>query len=203
MAYPTSLDSFTNPSGTNTLNSPDHAGLHTSVNGAILAVETVLGTTLGTAVVKNFVAGDFAARVNGETLGTPKINLITSTGTATPVKISSAGLAPQGTTVSDAVGGTITPNAAGYQVLRVVFGTTAGNRTFGTPVNPTADQSLVIAIKASGSANGTAVWDSGAYRFSTSGTPTVGTAASWNYFGWRYNATDSKWDFQGQSNLVA
>jgi hypothetical protein len=62
MAYPSTTDSLTNPAGTSTLASPDHAGLHTSVNGAIIAIETVLGTTAGTAVLKDFATGNFATR---------------------------------------------------------------------------------------------------------------------------------------------
>jgi hypothetical protein len=64
MAYPTSIDSFTAPTGTSLLTSPDHAGLHGSSGSAITAVETVLGTTGGTSVLMNFVAGNFPARIN-------------------------------------------------------------------------------------------------------------------------------------------
>ncbi len=60
--YPTSIDNFTNPAGTNTLDSPDHALQHTNVNGAAIAIQNVLGTTAGTSVLKNFASGDFAAR---------------------------------------------------------------------------------------------------------------------------------------------
>jgi hypothetical protein len=64
MAYPNSIDSFTNPAGTSTLVSPDHALQHTNTNTAITAIETVLGTTAGTGVLKNFAAGNFPARIN-------------------------------------------------------------------------------------------------------------------------------------------
>ena len=42
--YPTSIDAFTNPAGTATLASPDHAGQHTDINDAVEAIETELGT---------------------------------------------------------------------------------------------------------------------------------------------------------------
>lgn len=74
MAYPSSIDAPTNPSGTSLLTSPDHAGLHTSTNTSVVAIETVLGTTAGTSVLKNMASGDFAARKNNETLGSPNIN---------------------------------------------------------------------------------------------------------------------------------
>lgn len=43
-SYPTSLDNFTNPTGSDTLASPDHAGQHTDINDAVEAIETELGT---------------------------------------------------------------------------------------------------------------------------------------------------------------
>ena len=43
MAYPTTLDNFTDPSAGDNLNSPSHAGLHTSVNSAVEAVQAKLG----------------------------------------------------------------------------------------------------------------------------------------------------------------
>ena len=43
MAYPTTLDNFTDPSAGDNLNSPSHAGLHTSTNTAIEAIQTKLG----------------------------------------------------------------------------------------------------------------------------------------------------------------
>lgn len=51
MAFPTSLDNSStlpNPTGTSTQASPDHAALHVSENGAIIAVETKLGTGAST-----------------------------------------------------------------------------------------------------------------------------------------------------------
>ncbi len=203
--YPGTIDTFTNPSGTSTLDSPDHALQHTNANGAVIAVETVLGTTAGTSIAKDFSAGQFAVRQNSSgvvpnqlTLGTPIADQIASSGTTIPTKINQ-GLAPTVVTLTDTAGGTMTANAAAGQVFNLVLGTAAGNRTLGTPVNATAGQAINYAVKASGSANGTLVW-AGAFRFSqNSGTPTVGTGTTWNYFGWRYNGVDSKWDFQGQS----
>ncbi len=62
--FPGAIDSFTNPAGTNTLDSPDHALQHTDTNSAIFNIESVIGTTNGTSVLQNFASGDFAARVN-------------------------------------------------------------------------------------------------------------------------------------------
>lgn len=47
--FPTSLDSLTNPTSSNTLNSPDHAGQHADANDAIEALEAKVGVN-GSAV---------------------------------------------------------------------------------------------------------------------------------------------------------
>jgi len=64
--YPTSLDSFTNPTSSSTLNSPSHAAQHANANDAIEAIETKLGVgahTIGewttfTPVFGNFTLGN-------------------------------------------------------------------------------------------------------------------------------------------------
>ncbi len=66
--YPASLDGttqFGQPSGTNLLSGPiDHAAQHDNLSSFATTAQAVLGTTAGTSVIKNFVAGNFAARVN-------------------------------------------------------------------------------------------------------------------------------------------
>ena len=47
-SYPASLDSFTNPSTGDPLNSPSHAGQHVDINDAMEAVQTKLGVGAGT-----------------------------------------------------------------------------------------------------------------------------------------------------------
>jgi len=42
--FPTSKQTFTDPTGTDPLNSPDHAGLHTDINDTIEAIQDKLGT---------------------------------------------------------------------------------------------------------------------------------------------------------------
>ena len=277
MAFPTSIDSFANPSGTQTLDSPDHAVDHGSLGTSIVNIQNVLGTNSGTSVLKNFTAGKFAVFTTGGTLnagvlGTPQVtggtlasalvgtSQITG-GTATGVLISAgtvsgaiigtcqvtggtvtsligtsqitggtlanasigtptilggtivingtsvplsfgAAIVPTVGTIADAPAGTITANAQAYQIVAVTLGTTAGNRTLGTPNNLTAGQALTYMIKDSGSANATLVWAS-IFRMSADiGTPTIGTGVSWNYYSWRYNATDSKFDYQGASKNI-
>lgn len=67
MAYPSSIDSFTTVAGTDlvaSVPSGGHAVLHNNTTTAVSAIETVLGTTAGTSIAKNFAAGDFPARIN-------------------------------------------------------------------------------------------------------------------------------------------
>lgn len=85
--WPSATDAFTNPAGTSLQSSPDHAQQHSDVNDLGEAIEAVLGTTGGTSVLRSFVAGNFAARINSSgvlqqivsgtinnsTLGTPSI----------------------------------------------------------------------------------------------------------------------------------
>jgi hypothetical protein len=69
--YPGQIDTFTDPAGTSPLaTGPDHAADHTTLHSAIGTIEYTLGTNSGTAVLKNFTAGKFAARTVGETHGT-------------------------------------------------------------------------------------------------------------------------------------
>lgn len=245
MAYPATLDSFSNPQGT-TLLSNDHALEHRNVGTSIIAVETVVGTTAGTNVLKNFVAGDFPSRINASnilqqvttgtvnlsagtitgqivnsgtvangvygtatyqggtgnsmTLGTPIINHFTSSGTTIPV-IADRALAPIVGTLADSAGGTITANSPSQQIVEINLGTTAGNRTLGTPANPVDGIFLGYRVKQNTNNTGTLVWAS-VFRFNSSGIQVMGTQSTWNYYGWRYNTTDVKWDFQGNSSGI-
>jgi hypothetical protein len=74
--FPGTIDVFVNPSGTSTLNDPDHSLQHSDANDAIEAIEAVIGTTAGTSVLKDFSAGEFAVRQEGGTVspGTLTIN---------------------------------------------------------------------------------------------------------------------------------
>lgn len=264
--YPSGIDTFDNPTGSDTLSSPDHATLHREVGSAVIGIQTVLGTNSGTSILKNFTAGEFAAKNNNDTfgtptiiggtigtaivgtsnfiggtvqqavigtntiqggtiinpvigtpaitggtysspvLGTPTVDFFTSSGTALPSK-ANRGLAPTVGTLDDvAVGssnGTIAINAALANVFELTLGTTAGTRVLAAPSNPTDGQVITIRIKQNAGATGT-LGHNAIYRFSSDiGTPALGTAATWNYFSYRYNATDTKHDFQGQSlNII-
>lgn len=113
-----------------------------------------------------------------------------------------ASLAPAVGTMTDAPSGTIAINAPSAQIQELTMGTTAGNRTLGTPSNPINGQFLGFRFKQNTNNTGTVVYPA-IYRFAPSGTPTLGTQSTWNYVGFRYHSTDTKWDFQGNSlNLI-
>ena len=79
MAFPSSIDSFTAPSGTSTLVSPDHANLHATAGSAITSIETKLGLGVGSASANQVLVGSGAGTsawgsvVNNLNLGTPAI----------------------------------------------------------------------------------------------------------------------------------
>lgn len=254
--YPGTIQTFVDPSGTSLLASgPDHAELHTTHNDTSEEIQTVLGTTSGTFVLKNFTAGHFPVRINtggtlidtlnlgtfnsptfnnvvlnggtldsvfidGGTLsagtiigvnvnsgtingglyGTPTIGTIAVAGTVVPLSVG-AGLAPTVVTLTDAPGGTISINAQAAQVFHLILGTTAGNRTLANPTNNTEGQAITLRVKQNAAATGTLVFGTN-WRMNDGGTPTLGTAATYNYFGFRYNGIDSKYDLLGSSKSI-
>lgn len=220
-SYPSAIYAGTSVAGTTLVSDVDHAANHNGANSELTAIETTLGTTAGTSVLKNFVAGDFPARINSSNVlqqaisGTANLNsgtlsnmaidtptilggTIAGSGTVTPISVG-VNLAPTVGTLSDSSGGTIFANAQAASIFEITLGTNATNRTLGTPQNPTNGQAITYRIKQNAAAVGTILWAS-VFRFSSNvGTPTLGTASTWNYFGWRYNQGDVKWDFVGQS----
>jgi hypothetical protein len=102
MAYPATNTPIPSYAGTALMGDIDHAGWHATTNTDLDGVKTVLGVNAGTAVLKNFVAGDFAAKssdipdttgmvttggtqtLNNKTLTSPKLNedvVLTATAT--------------------------------------------------------------------------------------------------------------------------
>lgn len=130
--YPSSIDSFTDPSGTQYLSSPDHALMHTDVHTALEAIEAVLGTTTGTSIAKNLTVGKFAAPTAGGTLTTTTI----SSGTISGVLIGTSTF--QGGTVANVLLGTsqITGGSAAAMTIGTpaITGGTANAITLGTPI---------------------------------------------------------------------
>lgn len=225
MSYPTDAGTLpTNMQGTTTLAdaTDDHALMHREIGSAVNALTVKVGLPAGTPALNQILVGSGAGTANWATvwnqanlgsptltggtinnaiLGTPTIGSIIIPGTVSALGFSAA-IAPGVGTLTDVAGGTLTVNAQLGNIFYCAMGTGAGNRTIATPLNITGYQQLHYAFKASGSANGTLVWGT-VFRISQdSGTPALGTGTTWNYYGWRYNVIDSKFDFMGQSKNI-
>jgi hypothetical protein len=139
--YPSVKQTFLNPSGTSLLSSPDHAGLHSDVNDTVEAIQDAVGTTAGTNVLKDFVAGNFPARINtsnvlqqalsgtinNSTFGTPAI-----TGGTANNQIIGTPRITGGTASAFLLG---TSQITGGTASNVLYsGGTANGMTLGTPV---------------------------------------------------------------------
>lgn len=162
-----------------------------------ITVETpnILSGTLSGTITNNGI-------INNGSYGTPAIDVISARNAGTGIGFNNA-MYPSVGTITDSAGGTFTVDARASQIYYCVLGTAAGNRTLGTPSNPSPYQQLTFAFKTSGSANGTLVISSVFRSSQDYGTPTLGTGVSWNYYNFRFNAIDSKWDYIGQVlNLV-
>jgi hypothetical protein len=94
-------------------------------------------------------------------------------------------------------GASIAVNAALGNDFRV---TIAGNRTIAAPTNPTDGQVICFQITQDATGSRTLTWTStaGGFDFGTAGAPTLTTtAAKTDLLRFRYNATASKWYYDG------
>lgn len=112
--FPTSLDALTNPTGSSSLTSPDHATQHSDANDAIEAIQAKLGVN-GSAVTSSV---DY------------KITNNTPTGV---VNMWMVGLAPTGWLLCDGTAISRTTYSALFDVLGVTYGVGDGSTTFNIP----------------------------------------------------------------------
>lgn len=177
-----------------TIGTPTLFGTVTLTNG------TIHNGVVDNAQISNPVfSGASSGTIASVSLGTPTLignGTIAMSGTTNPIRPGAA-LAPTVGTASDSAGGTITVNAQAAQLWEINCGTAAGNRTIGTPNNLVDGQFLGYRIKQNTNNTGTILWSS-IFR-GTVNASALGTQSTWNYYGWRYNATDAKLDFQGNS----
>lgn len=109
--FPASLDNGTslpNPTGTSTQNNPDHAGLHSSENAAIIAVETKLGTGSSTPASGTLLIGTGAGTSSWSALTSAQLAAVLSdeTGTGSAVFATTPTLVtPKVDTINEATGG--------------------------------------------------------------------------------------------------
>lgn len=112
--FPTSLDSLTNPSSGNTLNSPSHSTQHANANDAIEVLEAKVGVD-NSAVTTSL---DYKMRVNNP------IGEMTIWGTST---------APTGWLICDGSAVSRSTYSALFGVLSTTYGVGDGSTTFNLP----------------------------------------------------------------------
>lgn len=207
-AYPATLDGFL---GLGTARKEDesgytHVAMHNQDQAAILALEVAVGTTQGTGVLKNFTAGNLAAKTANETFGTPTLqNAILGTPAITSGSANNITIGTSTIGTSDIIGGTaagvitepgigtatdgatVTFNLATRQIWDV---TLEGNRTLAVS-NPAVGKFFIISLKQDGTGERTVTWFS-TIKWSDDTVPTLGTAASnVDSYGFLCTATDT------------
>ncbi len=193
--YPSSLQTFTDPQATDNTVGVDHASLHTLVNDTLEAIQTTVGTTAGTNVLKDFAAGDFpliinsggtvgqtinSATINNSVLGTSQITggtmstgLITGGTITLPVVTNSI----MGSAVySGTLNGTTTVNLSNATRHLVNMPNSAGSLKIELS-NVSANQPFIIEVKQGTAGLGTVVWFS-TISWAGSVAPTLTTTAS-------------------------
>jgi hypothetical protein len=202
MAYPASIYTQSNVAGTTLLATDDHANRHNTIGAEVASIETTLGTNSGTSVLKNFVAGNMAARTNDETFTSPtitggtvssKIGLMTNGtigtttlgsstitgGTANAVDMRGYFCSPVLSTTAG-TGGTTTLNLASSNEHRVTFGTNNGTLAVSNAVN---GQKFIVSLTQDAVGTRTVVWFP-TIKWVNDGTPTLtATAAKRDVFG--------------------
>lgn len=112
--FPASLDSLTNPTSTQTLNSPSHSSQHANINDAVEAIQTKVGVD-NSAVTSSL---DYKVRV-----GNP-IGAITMWSTNT---------APTGWLICDGTAVSRSTYSGLFAVIGTTFGSGDGSTTFNLP----------------------------------------------------------------------
>lgn len=107
------MQTFIDPAGTAKLSNPDHTQRHIDESDTIEAVQTVMGTTAGTSVLKNFTAGDFPARINSSNVLQQSIS-----GTISPISSSSGTLSNVVIGTPSITGGTLTSGVIASPTVR-------------------------------------------------------------------------------------
>lgn len=143
--FPTSLDSFTNPSGTQTLDSPDHAGQHSDANDALEALEAKVGISSGTPVANRVLFGDgngsskWSGTIDVGTVSTA--NLIATSGTVSGILLGTVQITGGTVTTALVTSSTINNSVIGTPA---VTGGTATNLTLVTPTFASRTRTVAV-----------------------------------------------------------
>ncbi len=207
--FPTSLDTFTNPTSGNTLDSPSHSVQHSDINDAVEAIEAKLGVgsstagsaTAGYALV-NTAGGTTAYSllgVSGLSSGTAVANtVLTANGSGGATFASSAQgltlLIPSSVAVGSGTGsvsatGTVTFSGASSLSVNDVFSATYNNYRIVCHINNTsAADGLNWRLRVAGADNTTANYNAARVE--------SGSASSVN----RYQAGTTSFDINSTDN---
>lgn len=163
-SFPGALDSLTNPAGTQTLDTPDHATQHTNANDIIEAIEVDLGTNSGTSILKHFTAGQFPVRHTGVAATGTLVQTLVG-GTLNSSNVGSATLGTPTINVGSDAQGDIYYRAAAGNVARLAPGASgaylktngaAQNPSWGTPAGAAVPITNYALSSGDGTATGTA-----------------------------------------------
>ncbi len=181
--YPAILDDFANP-GTATYEDTtgyEHDLVESQQHDAIEALEATVGTTAGTGVLTNFSAGDLAARVNSETLGTPTIGTADIIGGAIGTADITGGSVTTATMVANHyTWGTVADAATmtfDLDTASLFLGTLGDNRTLAVS-NANVGQCFIIKVVQDGTGSRTVTWwETIDWQVSGTSEPTLTTTA--------------------------
>lgn len=144
--FPASLDTATqlpNPTGTSTQASPDHAGLHTAENGAIIALETKIGTGAAIPVASRLFTGTGTGTSDwskvspaGTIVGTTDSQTLTNKTITSPTI--TGGTLDNATVTVDSIAGHTTANTGTIYGVSVTAATFSGSALTAGSVGTTA-----------------------------------------------------------------
>jgi hypothetical protein len=106
--FPTSLDTFTNPSSANTLDSPSHSVQHSDINDAVEAIEAKIG--VGSSTAGSATAGYALVNTSG---GTTAYSLLGVTGLSSGTAVANTVLTANGSGAA-----TFAPTAQGLTLIK-------------------------------------------------------------------------------------
>lgn len=181
-SFPTSLDSLTNPTSTDTTTAVDHAAQHANANDAIEALQTKVG------INSSAVTSTHDYKLS-EVTSTDKAVGKTATQTLTNKRIT---VRSSSSTANSATPSINTDNAD----IFIITGQTNNitSMTSGLSGTPTEGQTLWLAMTA-GSGTPTITWGS-SFEASSLSLPT-GLTTQRQDFRFVWNSTTSKWRFIG------
>lgn len=149
--FPTSLDSFTNPTASSDLTSPDHAGQHTNINDAVAALEAKVGinSSAVTTSLDYKIANIPATSITSGTLASARISGsytgITGVGTLSAGSIPATLLT--GTVASARISGSYT----GITAVGTLTGLSVSSTTSGTNYTASSNNYFVTGSTSTGS----------------------------------------------------